>query len=175
MGDGMNIPPISFQYEGDGAFRPSTPFQMRAADKHFVVGEHYKLVEHHDRSSATHNHYFASIKNGFDTLPEELREDYPTVEHLRKKALINKGYRDERSIVCASAEEAQRVASFIRPIDDYCIVVFSGCVVRVWTAKSQSLKAMDAKEFQKSKSDVLDFIDDLLEVERGDTARSEAA
>lgn len=37
------------------------------------------------------------------------------------------------------------------------------------------MKAMGAAEFQKSKDAVLNFIDDLLGVDRGATARSEAA
>ena len=60
-------------------------------------------------------------------------------------------------------------------MDDYCVVVPLNCVVHVMTAKSQSMKAMGATEFQKSKEAVLNFIDDLLGVEPGATARSEAA
>ncbi len=171
----MTDAPIMFRYEGDGEFAPASQFWAGRADRAFVVGEHYKLVEHHDRSDASHNHFFASIKNGFDSLPDELREEYPTTDHLRKKALIRKGFRNERDHVCASKAEAVRLAAFIKPMDDYAIVLVSECVVRVWTAKSQSRKAMGAKDFQESKVAVLDFIDDLLGVERGATARSEAA
>lgn len=60
-------------------------------------------------------------------------------------------------------------------MDEYAIVEAVECVVRVYTAKSQSMKAMGNRDFQQSKSDVLDFVDDLLGVERGATARSEAA
>jgi hypothetical protein len=171
----MQTLPILFQYEGDGIFQPASSFHARSADKQYVVGEPYKLIEHHDRSDNTHRHYFASIKNGFDNLHISMLGEYPTAEHLRKKALIRTGYRDERSIVCASKAEAERVAAFIRPMDDYCVVVPLNCVVHVMTAKSQSVKAMGATEFQKSKEAVLNFIDDLLGVERGATARSEAA
>lgn len=167
--------PLTLRYEGAGDFRVLSNHWAARADKDFVVGETYKLVEHHDRSDASHNHYFASIKNGWDNLPDELLEIYPTTEHLRKKALIAKGYRDERSIVAASAAEAQRVAAFVKPMDDFAVVVFRDAVVRVFTAKSQSKKAMGAKDFQASKNDVLDFVDDLLGVERGKTANSEAA
>ncbi len=171
----MASAPIPLRYEGDGDFRVMSNFWMARADKEFVVGEVYKMVEHHDRSDASHNHYFAAVKNGFDNLPDHMKGEYPTVEHLRKKALIRCGYRNERDIVLSSMAEAERVASFMRPMDDYCIVVPVNCVVRVWTAKSQKKSAMDAREFQQSKTDVLDFIDDLLGVERGSTARSEAA
>jgi hypothetical protein len=171
----MNNRPISLQYEGEGIFKPWNDYFSRLADDQFVIGEQYKLIEHRDRSDVSHNHYFASIKNGFDNLHDSMLGEYPTVEHLRKKALIRTGYRDERSIVCASKAEAERIAAFIRPIDDYCVVVPLNCVVHVMTAKSQSMKAMGAAEFQKSKEAVLNFIDDLLGVEYGATARSEAA
>lgn len=171
----MATAPIPLRYEGDGEFRVMSNFWMARADKDFVVGETYKMAEHHDRSTASHNHYFASIGNAWSSLPDELLEVYPTTEHLRKKALIAKGYRDERSIVCASKAEAERMAAFIKPMDDYAVVTFREAVVRVWTAKSQKMKAMGSRDFQQSKSDVLDFIDDLLGVERGATARSEAA
>lgn len=171
----MTEAPIMFKYEGDGEFAPASQFWASRADKAFVVGEHYKLVEHHDRSQVSHNHYFATIGNAWSNLPDRLLEEFPTAEVLRKKLLIRAGYADERSIVCASKAEAQRVAAFIKPMDDYAVVTVREAVVRVYTAQSQSVKAMGAKPFQTSKTAVLDALDDLLGVERGATARSEAA
>lgn len=166
---------LPLRYEGEGEFRATSRQWASRADRDFVVGETYQLVEHRDRSTASHNHYFVTLSNAWSNLPDELLESYPTVEHLRKKALINKGYRDERSIVCATKADAERMAAFIKPMDDYAVVIAREAVVRVWTAKSQSMKAMGNRDFQQSKSDVLDFLDDLLGVERGQTARSEAA
>jgi len=153
---------------------PASQFWSRKADEAFVVGEHYKLVEHHDRSGVSHRHFFASVNNAHGNLPDELLEQYPTAEHLRKKALIWKGYRDERTIVVSAMAEAQRIAAFVKPMDDFAVVTVKDAAVRVWTAKSQSTKAMGAKQFQASKQDVLDFIDDLLGVEPGTTARNAA-
>lgn len=171
----MSESPIMFRYEGDGEFAPASQFWAGRADKAFVVGEHYKLVEHHDRSKVSHNHYFAALGNAWSNLPDRLLEEFPTAEVLRKKLLIRAGYADERSIVCASKAEAQRVAAFIKPMDDYAIVTVREAVVRVYTAQSQSVKAMGAKSFQASKTAVLEALDDLLGVEHGATARSEAA
>lgn len=166
--------PIPCIWDGE-AMVPASPYWAARADQQFVVGEHYKLIEHHDRSEASHRHYFASIKNGFDNLPDVMRDDYPTAEHLRKKALIRTGYAHHRDYVCDSANAARDMAAFIRPLDDYAVIITKDCIVRVYTAMSQSVKTMGAKEFQASKTAVLDFIDDLLGVERGATARSEAA
>lgn len=171
----MSRAPIILRYEGDGEFRVLSSYWAARADREFVVGETYKMAEQHDRSSASHNHYFASIAKGHGNLPGELLEIYPSTEHLRKKALIRKGYRDEREYVCASKAAALELVRTIRVLDDYAIIEARENVVRIWTAKSQSVKAMGPKEFQESKQAVLDFIDDLLGVERGATARSEAA
>ena len=169
----MTGAPIQFRWDGE-AMIPASQFWSRKADQEFVVGEVYKLVEHHDRSGVSHRHFFAVVNEAHGNLPDDRLEQYPTPEHLRKKALIWKGYRDERTLVATSAAEAQRIAAFVKPSDDYAVVVVKDAVVRIWTAKSQSTKAMGAKQFQDSKQDVLDFIDDLLGVEPGTTARDAA-
>lgn len=163
------IPPIEFAWDGE-AMTPATPFMARLADKHYVIGERYRLAEEHGRSAKTHNHYFAAINEAWRNLPDAMADEYPTPEHLRKKALIRAGFADERSIVCGSKAEAQRVAALIKPMDLYAIVTVSEATVRVYTAQSQSTRAMGAKVFQESKQAVLDFVDRLLGVTRGETA-----
>jgi hypothetical protein len=158
-----------FSWEGD-LFRPLKRFQ-KACDAEFVIGEVYTLEEVKGRSQVSHNHYFAALNNGWMNLPETVAERFPTSEHLRKWCLIKAGFHDQRSIVAASKAEAQRVAAFIKPIDEFAIVVVSECTVTVYTAKSQSKKAMGAADFQKSKSAVLDLIDDLLGLSSGETER----
>ena len=167
----MTVPPIEYQWDGE-SLTPSTPFMARLADKHLVIGEAYRMVEDHARSAKTHNHYFASLQDAWRTLPEDLSEEFPTAEHLRKKALIRCGYADERSIVCASKAEALRVAAFIRPMDQYAIVVVSEATVKVYTAESQSKKAMGAKRFAESKSAVFEYLDRLLGVPVGATRQN---
>lgn len=171
----MTNAPITLRYEGEGEFRVLSNHWAARADKDYVVGEVYKLVEHHDRSANTHRHYFATIGEAWSNLPDDLLTEYPSAEHLRKKLLVRAGYADERSIVCASKAEAHRVASFIKPMDDYAVVTVREAVVRVYTAQSQSTKAMGKEAFQASKQAVLDALDDLLGVERGSTAEAKAA
>lgn len=158
----MSETPLVLRYEGDGQFRVMSNYWAGRADKDYVVGEVYKMAPAHDRSQATHNHYFALIAEAWGTLPDRALEEFPTAEHLRKKMLVRCGYADERSIVCASKAEAQRVAAFIKPMDEYAVVTVREAVVRVYTPQSQSKKAMGAKAFQESKSKVLDAISDLL-------------
>lgn len=170
----MQMPPLMLRYEGEGEFRTPSPFWASCADKAFVIGETYRLVEHQERSTASHAHYFAAINEAWQSLPDNLLPDYPNPEALRKKMLVRAGYADERSIVCASKAEAQRVAAFVKPLDDYAVVLVREAVVRVFTAQSQSYKAMGKKVFAESKEAVLRAIDELLGVDAGQTARAAA-
>lgn len=156
----MTSAPLTFTWDGESM----VPRHARLADKQFVVGQSYLLEEHQERSTRSHAHYFACIAEAHSNLPEDLAERFPTSEHLRKYVLIQCGYRDERSIVCLSKAEAQRVAGFMRPMDCYAVVTVSEAVVRVYTAQSQSVKAMGAKQFQESKTRVLDFLSDKIGV-----------
>jgi len=167
---------ILFRWTDDGHMVPASQFHARNADEQFCVGEKYSLVQQAQRSPSSHNHYFAVIAAAHDSLPDELLETYPTPEHLRKKALIRKGYRNEREYVCASAAAARDLVLTIRDLDDYAIIEARETVVRIWTAKSQSKAAMPGNgEFQKSKADVLEFIGDLLNVDPETLGRQERA
>lgn len=156
----MNIPPMTFAWDGEHM----TPLAPRLADRHYVVGENYRLVQHEERSVNSHNHFFAAVAEAWKNLPEDQVERFPTAEHLRKWALVKSGYCDQRSVVCATKAEAQRVGSFIKPMDEFAVVIVSECVVTVYTAQSQSARAMNKAIFQKSKEDVLDVIGGLVGV-----------
>lgn len=157
--------PVVFQWTGD-TMAPLGRFHNLVNDQ-YVIGEQYRLAEVDDRSMKSHNHYFACVKEAWLNLPEIIALQHPTPEHLRKFVLIQCGYADERSIVCASKAEARRLAAFIKPMDEYAVVIFRECVVKVFTAQSQSVKAMGNKVFQKSKTEVLDYLDSIVGAGRG--------
>jgi len=154
-------PPVLFRWSGE-AMEPLPRF-ARACDAAYTVGEVYRMEVQEQRSLISHNHYFASLNDIFLSLPEEFGDRIPTVEHMRKWALIRCGYRDERSIVCASKAEAKRIAAFVKPLDEFAIIVVHEATVTVLTAKSQSMKAMGKADFQKSKDDVLAYCQGLLD------------
>lgn len=156
--------PLYFTWDGE-AMAPDNP---RFADKQYVVGGKYRLGVIEERSTNSHNHYFVSVTEAWRNLPEEYAERFPAVEHLRKWALIKVGYHDERSIVCASKAEAQRIGAFIHPMNDYSVIIVSEATVKVYTAKSQSLKAMGKKDFQDSKTAVLDLLSSMVGVSAAD-------
>lgn len=155
--------PVLFRWTGE-VMEPSSMRFARDCNKRFVVGEQYPMDVLENRSGPAHRHYFACIHEVWANLPEGASERFPTSEHLRKFALIKTGYRDERTIVAASKAEAQRVAGFIRPMDDFSVVVTEGASVTVYTAKSQNMRAMDRATFAASKDAVLGYLSQLLDV-----------
>lgn len=168
----MTAAPITFAWTDDGTMVPLARFR-RTCDRAFAVGETYPLVVQEERSRVSHAHYFASVTEAWKNLPEAIAERFPSSEHLRKWALIKAGYFHERSVACASPEEARKVAAFVRPMDEYAVVSVSGDVVRVYTAKSQSVRAMPKEEFQRSKTAVLEILSGLVGVSAG-TLQDEA-
>lgn len=166
--------PILCDWDGE-AFRPSGPVWARRADQQYVVGERYQIEVRQERSEASHRAYFAAIAEAWQNLPDDLAEKLATPEHLRKHALIRAGYRDERTIVASSKAEAHRLAGFIKPMDSFAVVLVDGATVTVYTAQSQSYRAMGKARFGESKAKVLDVIAGLIGVAPGDLQREGTA
>lgn len=152
------FPPLACDWDGE-VFKPLHP---RRADKYLTVGERYSLVQYEDRSAATHNHQFAWLHDAWLNLPENIADQYPTPEHLRKRALIDAGYYDETIIDAGSNAAAIRVAAAVQAIDTFALVFVRKCFVIRRTAKSQSRRAMKKDEFQASKTAIMEVIDALV-------------
>jgi hypothetical protein len=60
-------------------------------------------------------------------------------------------------------------------MDDFAIVSATEVTVRVWTAKSQSMKAMGKAEFQRSKTAVLDLVSAMIGVKPENLKGADAA
>lgn len=164
--------PIMFVWTDDGVMRP---LHARIADREFAVGEKYVLAPYEERSSASHNHAFAWLKEAWQSLPEHLAERFPTSKHLRKWALIRAGYSDSHTIVCSSKAEAVRIAAFIRPMDEFAVVIVQNATVTRYTAKSQSKKAMGAKTFYESKERIMEVVARMIGVEPQELPHARAA
>lgn len=170
----MSDRPIMFWWDGE-AMRPAAPVYAKRCDEAFVIGEKYNLVEHQERDGDYHKQQFAWIREAWKTMPERLADQFPTPEHLRKKALIECGFYHETIIDAGSNAAALRVAVILRAIDDFAHVVVRGKLVARREAKSQSRRAMDREEFAASKTAILDHIAALLEVDPATLARSRSA
>jgi hypothetical protein len=156
---------IAAMWDGEH-FDPLGRFKKKC-DQDFVVGQVYSLEVILERSDNSHRHYFAAVHQSWMNLPEREAERFPTSEHLRKYCLIKAGFCDQRSIACTSKAEAQRIAAFVMPMDSYALVTVKDAVVVVYTAKSQSYRAMGKEDFQKSKTAVLDLLAEMIGVTRG--------
>lgn len=152
--------PLPFQWDGE-AMIPKRGFAAKC-DEEFIVGETYALVPHEERSMRSHRHYFACVRTAWLSLPEALAGDLPTPEHLRKFALIKAGYCDQERFACASNRDAIKASATIQTKDDFALIDISGKVVTIWTAKSQSVKAMGKEAFNESKAAVLELLESLI-------------
>lgn len=155
--------PVVFQWDGDNLV-PLKRFTKLCNDQ-YVVGETYTMAEIEDRSKVSHDHYFATLDDYWHNLPESQADQIysRSPEHLRKYALIKCGYANILDHVCESKAEALRTAALIAPIDEYALIEVRGCVVRIARAQSQKMRAMGKKDFQESKSKVLDYVASLID------------
>lgn len=156
------IPPMVFRYDGEGAWSAPSPHWGKRADAAYVIGQEYLMAEVHDRSQKSHDHFFAALTESWKNLPEKIGMRFPTVDHLRKYALIKAGFCDTHTLVCTSAAEARKVAKFMEPVDEFSIVRASAATVTRYTAKSQSMRAMGKDDFQRSKDAVLEIVSAMI-------------
>lgn len=138
------------------------PLRASRADHIYTDQEIYRLGVIEERSTNSHSHYFAALNEAWMNLPDALSVRYPTSEHFRRTGLIETGWCDTHTLVCSSKAEAQRVAAFARPIDEFSVVIAKECTITRYVAKSQSYRAMGKADFQKSKDDVLTWAANLI-------------
>lgn len=153
-------PPMGFVWSGEAM----VPKRRSLADLYFVVGAEYRMVEHQDRSDATHRHEFAWLNEAWKNLPEELATEYPSPEHLRKRALIQAGFYDEQIIDAGIKEVAMRVAAIVRTMDAFAYIAVRGSFVIIRRAKSQARGVMDRKTFQDSKTKMMEIVSAMIGV-----------
>lgn len=165
--------PLIVQYDGDG-FMPLKRFRERV-NADYVVGQLYKVDIVDDASDRSRGHYFATLKEAWLNLPDDLAAEFPSVEHFRKRGLIATGHYDERRFVASSPAEARKILAFLRPTDEFAVFAIAGPVVIERRAKSQAKKAMGGPTFQKSKTDVLEWASSLIGVAPQDIPEHEAA
>lgn len=144
----------------------------------FVEHEEYYLTAEEVRSAKQHRFYMASIKDGFDNLPENVATRFPSPTHLRKWLLVRCGFFVEKEFEFdgRNAEiQARRLGTFIRTTDEYAVISPVEIEPGKWKvivrqAKSQAASGpnrMPAEEFKASSKAVLEALDDMIGVERG--------
>lgn len=172
----MNAPLI-FAWTDDGVMRPLDRF-AKHADKQFVVGMTYPLIVQEERSGISHKHFFATVHDLWLNLPDGIASQFATSEILRKHALIMTGWHKERRIALSSSAEARKVMAFLMGRqDDYALISVAENVVIERIARSQSMRAdgMRRTEFQRSKDDVLGWIESLIAEAHSNAAHNRRA
>jgi hypothetical protein len=165
---------IALRYMGDGDFKAIRP---KIADAEFVIGQVSMMEEWQSRSVQSHNHEFAWLAEAWSQLPERMADDFPSPEHLRKRALIDCGFYNETIIDVGDRAGALRVCAQMQADDEFAYVVTRGKIVVRRTAKSQKTRgagAMERKTFQASKTAIMEYVSALIGVSP-DELRKEVA
>ena len=152
--------PITFKCQ-DGVMVPLRRF-AKAFARDFKDGQFYTLVEEYERSTASHNQFFASVHDAWLNLPENIGEDFLSETHFRKWILIKAGYYNLEQVLFSTNEDARNAAALVRKKDTFAIVTITENIVSVFTAKSQSKRAMKGKEFQACKEKCFAVMSSLL-------------
>jgi hypothetical protein len=160
----VSIIPIEFFWNGE-AMVPIDRF-IPVAERQYTKGEVYRLAVEEERSAISHRHYFASVNEAWKNLPHDIAPLFPTAEKLRKWALIKTGYATEQAMVVDTEIDAARMANLLGRMNEDSVVVAKGRVMKMYTAKSQSTRSMDKKEFQTSKTAVLDLLSEMIGTSR---------
>lgn len=153
--------PVLMRWNGN-SMEPANHRWADLADREYVIGKVYSLAPYEERSTVTHNHFFACVSEAWSSLPEVYNGRFSDADELRKYALIKAGFSHRTTTVCATPEEAHHVAALVKPLDEYAIITIHDTTVVKFTPKSMSSIAMDAKEFQRAKSAVLEILSEMI-------------
>lgn len=154
---------IRCRWNGE-ALTPVGHYGLSAARELMKPGDTVIVEVDHPRGPNTHKHQFAEIADAWRHLPEAVQH-LPWAANpdtLRKHALVVTGFRNTYQIDCGKKATADRVGDALEAAEwgkhGYAIAQVNGPVVTVWTPVSQSYRAMGAKEFQRSKEAVLNWV-----------------
>jgi hydrogenase maturation factor len=161
--------PVTFTWNGASMAMVPQQRQHWLCNKQFADGQVYDLIEHEERSTSSHNHFFAAVHEAWKNLPEVHAKRFKTSEHLRKWALIHTGYANETMMTLETPAEAMRVAAIFAndPGFEFAVLAVSESVVRIYTAKTQKATGKDSmgkEDFQKSKQEVLETVAEMIGV-----------
>lgn len=163
---------ITYDAVWDGESYMPLARHRTALARDMVIGQRYRLSVDNERSMASHRQEFASLREAWDNLPEDIAARFENPEHFRKRGLIETGWYHQREIACQSKAEATRWMRELRLRDTYAVFSVVGFVIIERTAKSQSIKAMGKADFQKSKQDVLDWAWSLCGISPAEARKS---
>lgn len=155
----------------------------KVAGEQYAQGEEYPLIVLEPRDRKSHNHFFAAVSDAFDNLPEGIAARFPTADHLRRWVLVETNWFDEKEFDCPDEKFAKRLALFVRTEDEYARVIVhrpdpenprDKWKVIVRRAMSQDFASMGKEAFQKSKWDVLHYLEEIIGLAKGSLMKNAA-
>lgn len=152
----MKIEAVAFIWDGR-AMIPLDRFRA-LANRQYRAGQEYVLIDHKGRSEESHRHYFACIRAGWNNLPEEYADKFPSPEALRKRCLVWEGYADHTEHLCENEEAIAKMILMVRKLEPYAVMKQEGLLLHIWIPQSQDHASMGHQVFQESKERVLSRI-----------------
>ena len=104
--------------------------------------------------------YFAIVHESYDNLPAKWSKRFPSVEHLRKWALIKAGWCDVVQVVAGST--VRQIADAMRKLDRFAVISVNGEIITIFTAKSQTRKNQPKAQFMETAQKVYNILSDML-------------
>ena len=147
---------LNFTWDGEAFTRPAA-IRPGECDRFFVVGERYALVEHHERSTATHNHYFAALHEAWQALPDHWASSSQPASTCANSALIKSGYHDQTACYAVSVARRSHAVCERDPSSRRFLDCDHRRINRCqrFHRKEPPMRAMGKKDFQESKEKVL--------------------
>lgn len=152
---GVSVPALAFV---------PIPKYAATASRQFAVDAEYPIAPVEPRSRASHDHYFAALREGYLNLPERFAARFPSEDHLRYWLLIQTNWFHETEIETVSSSEAKKLAMQWRRRDSYAAIKIIGNKVLIRWAMSQNHRSMGKRKFEDSKRDVLELLAQIIGV-----------
>lgn len=119
--------------------------------------------------------FFACLRDAHANLRPEHLQRWPDSEALRKSALISVGHCDVATICAGSKKAAIEFSTYLHSRDRYCLVMVSGDVLMVYTARSMSRRMLPKKEFMEVAEKVFAFIAGQTGIDPGQSFEGRSA
>jgi hypothetical protein len=161
----------AMQGKWDGEHWTPLPYFKPQATRQLKPGHIYRIELVEIRSKQSHDHLFACLGVAFDNLPEAHANRWQTPDQLRKWCLCQTAFRDTQEFHAPSHAEAIRLATHFAQLREFSVCEIRNNMVLRHTPHSQDYAHMADREFQASKSAVLNVLANILGVPAEDLQR----
>jgi hypothetical protein len=148
------------------AMVPVARYHNVAARQFGEDGTEHVLEPASTRSKASHDQYFAALSEIYESLPDSVAKNFPTLDHFRAYCLIEEGFCEQELYRFENKAEATHFALSLRKREPHARITQRDSIVEVRYPESQSYAAMSKARFEDSKRKVLDLAASYVGVTR---------